>query len=58
MKPIKSVEYISINVQTDEVECHVTYFDDTREVFFEEEDLERVKMQLWKQFKPGTRITV
>lgn len=58
MKPIKSVEYIEIDIQTDQVECHVTYFDDTREVFFEEEDLKMIKRQMWKQFKPGTRITV
>lgn len=58
MKPIKSVEYIQIDVTTDEVECHVTFFDDSRAVFFEEEDLEAVKRQMWKQFKPGTRITV
>jgi hypothetical protein len=58
VKPIRTLEYVVMNMRTDEVECHVTFFDDTREVFYEEDDLERVKMQLWKQFKPGTRITV
>ena len=58
MKPIKTLEYISIDVETDQVECHVTYFDDTTEVFYEEEDLQRVQMQIWKQSKPGTRINV
>jgi hypothetical protein len=58
LKPIKSVEYIDINVQTNEVECHVTFFDDTHAVFYEEEDLEHVKRQIWVQSKPGTRITV
>jgi hypothetical protein len=58
MKPIKSVMYVEIDVQTDQVECHVTYIDDTREVFFEDEDLERVKRQLWKQTQPGSRITL
>jgi hypothetical protein len=58
VKPIRALEYVVINTRTDGVECHVTFFDGTREVFYEEDDLERVKMQLWKQFKPGTRITV